>query len=64
MLCGPVLKLVIFSVSRKMLLFRRCGGRFPPTGHTSANVGSFGLITWTVVSGGTGSPVTLKNVSK
>lgn len=64
MLFGPVLKLTTLSTSRNWLLFRRWGARLPPTGQTSAKVGSLGLITWTSVPGGTGSPVTLKNVSK
>ena len=67
-LCGPVLKLVTllssFCLRPGPTLARRCGGGFPPTGQTSASVTSPSFVTLTGTSGGTGSPVVVKNVSK
>jgi hypothetical protein len=79
-LCGPVLKLVIFSFSspssppfadrgpaeseRLPWLARRCGAGFPPTGQTSATTGSPSLTIATCVSPGMGRPEGEKNVSK
>jgi hypothetical protein len=62
-LCGPVLKLVIFSFLLDKL-WRLWGAGFPPTGHSSANTASPSFITLTSVSGGTGLPEVVKNVSK
>lgn len=65
-LCGPVLKLVTFSMPLRPSpwLCRRWGAGLFPTGHTSATTTSRSLITSTSLLGGTGSPVVVKNVSK
>ena len=67
-LIGPVLKLMTRFSSRSfspgLTLALRLGGGLPAIGHTSARVTSPSLMSLTGVSGGRGSLVVVKNVSK